>query len=109
MLPLRTVTSLLSLSAMLCGPAAARADVAAPDWSVNAICSGSAKSDCLRVENRNRYSVLNRWAGFPADDRAACLTGDQSYERLLNCLDDRAMKAMEASPSNPSGGGDHKG
>lgn len=99
-----TILSIVSSAAAIISTLPAMADDVAPNWNVNAVCANAKSSaDCLRVENQNRYSLLNRWSAFPAADRSACEPGAKSYERLLNCLDDRAMKAMESpEPPKPS-------
>ena len=88
----------------------ALAEEPAPQWNVNEMCA-TAKLDqmCLRVENENRQAVLARWNALPVADRSACeqqfdQPGQRSYKRLLNCIDDRAMKALEDSSDHGHNG-----
>jgi hypothetical protein len=86
---------------------AASGDGKAPRWEINQLCVQSkSPTTCPRVESVNRSTVLARWSAVPAADRAACqaqvdVPGQRSYRRLLDCLDDRAMKALEGAPEAP--------
>ncbi len=101
---------LLALGLALAGSVIAGvafADVAAPQWDINGLCAQSKSAQtCPRVESVNRSTVLARWSQVPEADRVACqaqvdVPGQRSYQRLLDCLDDRAMKALEGAPEAP--------
>lgn len=96
---------------MICGAiampimmATALADESAPHWEVGEICaSSSLGAQCPRIESQNRSSLLLRWEAVPDGDRKACKasieqTGKPSYKLLLNCIEERQLKALELSP-----------
>ncbi len=82
----------------------AHAQLAPPGWEIHDLCSGPKNDQCLAIENTGRLSVLARWPTVPENDRIACMQGidrdgKRSYRGLLDCFDDRAMKALEAEPA----------
>jgi len=81
----------------------ASAELDAPKWEIHDICAGSSAS-CTRVENQSRDAVLDRWNATPERNRAACLleaknAAKRSYQRLLECLSDLALKDFQSSPA----------
>lgn len=94
----------LIFAASIVSAASAHAEPAAPPtWEIHDLCGEAKKQECLNIENTGRLSVLARWSTVPEKDREACLEkidrpGERSYRRLLDCFDDRAMKALEVQP-----------
>ena len=86
--------------------AAAIADDSIPRWDINELCAASTLgARCARIESENRRAVFNRWEAQPVADRQACFAvvnapGQRSYKRLLTCLEERGLKAIEATPVN---------
>lgn len=76
----------------------------APHWEVGEICaSSSLGAQCPRIESQNRSSLLLRWEAIPVEARRACKalieqTGKPSYKLLLNCVEERQLKALELGP-----------
>lgn len=76
----------------------------APHWEVGEICASSnLGAQCPRIESQNRSSLLLRWEAVPYGDRKACKalieqTGKPSYKLLLNCIEERQLKALELAP-----------
>lgn len=80
------------------------AEEPAPHWEVGEICaSSSLGAQCPRIESQNRSSLLLRWAAIPDEDRKACKaliehSGKPSYKLLLNCVEERQLKALDLGP-----------
>lgn len=80
----------------------------APRWEIGEICSASSLgAQCPRIESQNRSSLLLRWEAVPVEDRKACKasiedTGKPSYKLMLNCIEERQLKALESSPQATS-------
>lgn len=86
---------------MIVGAGSAFAADAAPRWEIGEICSSSSLgAQCPRIESQNRSSLLLRWAAVSAEDRKACKDsieggGKPSYKLMLNCIEDRQLKALQ--------------
>ncbi len=99
------VAAISTTLSAICGAAIA-AD-APPRWDISEVCAGAKQNSmCIRIENENRQTILSRWNALPATDRSECQAqfdhpGQRSYQRLLNCVDERAMKALDAPASDP--------
>lgn len=91
--------SLGTMIIIAAGPAVA--GDAAPRWEIGEICSNSSLgAQCPRIESQNRSSLLLRWAAVSAEDRKACKdsiegSGKPSYKLMLNCIEDRQLKALQ--------------
>lgn len=74
-----------------------------PRWDIQEICAASNLGEkCPRIESTFRRAVFNRWEARPVEDRQACASqiinsGQRSYQRLLNCLEDRAIMTLDGS------------
>lgn len=79
----------------------------APRWEIGEICSSSSLgAQCPRIESQNRSSLLLRWEAVPVEDRKACKesiedTGRPSYKLMLNCIEDRQLKALQGGAPVP--------
>lgn len=86
---------------MIAAAGSAFAGDAAPRWEIGEICSNSSLgAQCPRIESQNRSSLLLRWAAVSAEDRSACKAsieggGKPSYKLMLNCIEDRQLKALQ--------------
>lgn len=86
---------------MILAAGSAFAGDSAPRWEIGEICSSSSLgAQCPRIESQNRSSLLLRWAAVPAEDRKACKDsikggGKPSYKLMLNCIEDRQLKALQ--------------
>lgn len=109
---IRAVAAIGTVLAFIALPAVAGG--AAPRWEISEICSSSdLGAQCPRIESQNRSSLLLRWAAVPLADREACTasiehSGKPSYKLMLNCIEERQLKALQrssepaAQPSNAS-------
>lgn len=74
-----------------------------PRWDIAKLCAANSDTSCVRSESENRLSAYERWATVAEADRAACRTQveaqGQGYRRLMSCLGERALEALEASDS----------
>jgi hypothetical protein len=79
---------------------AAFAETSTPRWEIHDVCSGPKPEACLKVENTERLTTLARWPNVPSADREICMReidrdNVRSYQRLNNCFDDQALKALD--------------
>lgn len=98
------VFQLAAAAAVAFVPASAAKAETVPRWEITGICGQHGpNAKCPRIESVYRRSVFDRWESQPPADRAICLkaidvSGKRSFQRLLNCLEDRALETLDAVP-----------
>lgn len=92
-------------------PSPALAADTIPRWDIAEICSASTLgAKCPAIESQNRRAVFQRWEALPVAARTACQlmvlgSGKPSYKQLLECLEERQLKALDETPHSASAAG----